>query len=288
MSNRLVANWSIEATPAQWCALPADIDLPAGSRVYVPALPKSSSRDVAAACKSIRARGYEPVPHLAARAMRSRAALAEWLQCMRDAGADALLLIAGDRRRPAGPFRNTLGVLDSGLVERFGFRRVGVAGHPEGHSQADEEALVAALRCKAAWARDTGSKMWIVTQFAFSAAPVIDWYERMSAEGIDMPLRIGLPGPARIQTLLRYAAQCGVGASARMLMRRPDAVSQLFNRWSPLGMLESLADGLDVERGMPVEGVHVFPFGGLQRSIEFFGALRHHAAPMQRTAASGS
>jgi methylenetetrahydrofolate reductase (NADPH) len=179
-------------------------------------------------------------------------------------------------------------VLDSGLVERFGFRRVGVAGHPEGHSKAGEEALLAALRCKAAWARETDSEAWIVTQFAFSAAPVIDWYERMSAEGVEMPLRIGLPGPARIQTLVRYAAQCGVAASARMLMRRPDAVSRLFNRWSPVEMLESLAFGLDARRGMPVEGVHVFPFGGLQRSIEFFDAFRHHAAAMQRTAATGT
>jgi hypothetical protein len=73
MSNRLVANWSIEATPAQWRTLPADIDLPAGSRVYVPALPKSSSPDVAAACASIRARGYAPVPHLVARAMQRTA-----------------------------------------------------------------------------------------------------------------------------------------------------------------------------------------------------------------------
>jgi methylenetetrahydrofolate reductase (NADPH) len=235
MRNRLLANWSTEATPAQWRALSSDVGLPAGGRIYVPALPKSSGPEVAAACASIRARGYQPVPHLAARAMRSRVALAEWLERMRDAGADAILLIAGDRRQPAGAFHDTLDVLDTGLVEGSGFRRIAVAGHPEGHAKASDEALITALRRKAAWARETDSEIRIVTQFAFSAAPVIDWYARMSAEDIGIPLRIGLPGPAKTQTLLRYAAQCGVGASARMLMRRPGTVSRLLSRWSPQG-----------------------------------------------------
>jgi methylenetetrahydrofolate reductase (NADPH) len=220
--------------------------------------------------------------------MRSRVALAEWLERMRDAGADAILLIAGDRRQPAGAFHDTLDVLDTGLVEGSGFRRIAVAGHPEGHAKASDEALITALRRKAAWARETDSEIRIVTQFAFSAAPVIDWYARMSAENIGIPLRIGLPGPAKTQTLLRYAAQCGVGASARMLMRRPGTVSRLLSRWSPQEMIESLADGLPERRGMPVEGVHVFPFGGLSRTIEMFGALGSHAAGMQRTASSGA
>lgn len=220
--------------------------------------------------------------------MRSRTALAEWLERMRDAGADAILLIAGDRGRAAGAFRDTLDVLDTGLVERFGFRRIAVAGHPEGHAKASDEALLAALRRKAAWARATGSEIRIVTQFAFSAAPVIDWYTRMSAENIGIPLRIGVPGPAKIQTLLRYAAQCGVGASTRMLLRSPGAVSRLLGRWSPQGMIDSLADGLPEHCGMPVEGVHVFPFGGLSRTVEMFTALRDHAARMQRTAAAGA
>jgi len=285
--DRLVGDWSIEATPAQWRELPDTAALPAGSRVYVPALPRSRSVDTAAACASIRARGYEPVPHLAARAMRSRPALAEWLQRMRDAGADSLLLIAGDRARPAGPFHNTLAIFDSGLIEDSGFRRIAVAGHPEGHSNASDEELVAALRCKTAWARETGSEVWIVTQFVFSAGPLVDWYRRMHDQGIETPLYIGLPGPAKIQTLIRYAAQCGVGASARMLMRRPGTVSQLLGRWTPEETLQALARGLDEKPAMPVAGVHVFPFGGLALSLEFFRSFRPDAQPIKTTAAGG-
>lgn len=285
---RLATQWSIEATPVQWRGLPGAAAWPQERCVYVPALPRSSGEDTAAACVAIRDCGHAPVPHLAARAMRSRAVLAEWLERMRGAGADALLLIAGDRGRAAGPFHNTLAVLDTGLIERFGFRGIGVAGHPEGHPKAGSDELVAALRCKATWARETGSDAWIVTQFVFSAAPVFDWYTRMRREEIGLPLRIGLAGPAKVGTLVRYAAQCGIGASARMLMDRPGALVRLAGQWAPDALLQELAGELEECESLPIAGVHVFPFGGLTRSIEFFGALRHHGAAMRRTAITGS
>lgn len=220
--------------------------------------------------------------------MQSRGTLSEWLQRTVDAGADSLLLIAGDRARVAGPFVNTLAVLDSGLLERHGFRKIGVAGHPEGIHHASRSELVAALRCKLAYARATGSTMWIVTQFVFSVAPVVRWYEHLAIENISLPLCIGMPGPAKVPTLLRYAVQCGVGASMRMLTRRPDAVAGLLGRWTPDDMISTLASDLREVPHIPIAGLHVFPFGGLKRSIEFFTALRHAEPGMSLNAATGS
>lgn len=270
--HRLVSGFSIEATPKQLegAASLAGL-LPPGTRIYVPWLPRAAVAEAVRACRELVADGFEPVPHLAARAIGSRAKLEGHLGRFADAGARAVLLIAGDRRRAAGPFASTLAVLDTGLLERYGFHELGVAGHPEGHPVTDEPALMQALRRKQEYASRTGSTLWIVTQFAFTAAPVTEWLDRLHAEGIDLPVRIGMPGPARPQTLLRYALQCGVGSSSRMLTRRPDAVARLLGRWTPDAMLPPLAYHAAGNR--QVVGLHVFPFGGLLRSIDFFTKL---------------
>lgn len=265
-----VAGFSIEATPKQLERTEAlGMMLPAGTAVHVPFLQRAAMADTARACATLSAQGLRPVPHLTARTLANRAKLAESLSRLAETGADSLLLISGDRLRPAGPYRSTLDILDTGLLQHYGFRNIGVAGHPEGHPAATGEMLLHALREKSAYAKETGNTMWIVTQFAFSAEPVLSWLERVRDERIDLPVRIGLPGPAKVQTLLRYAMQCGVGASSHMLTRRPGAVSRLLGRWSPDKMLRALARHAATSRLQPIAGIHVFPFGGLLQSIEF-------------------
>jgi len=267
----LVAGFSIEATPKQLERVGAlDLLLPAGTVVYVPFLPRAAMADTADACRRLTAQGLRPVPHLTARSLTNRQKLIESLSRLADSGAESLLLIAGDRRRAAGPFKSTLDVLDTGLLQEYGFRGIGVAGHPEGHTAADPEVLNDALRRKAAYARESESAMWIVTQFAFSGAPVISWLERVRDEGLDLPVRIGVPGPAKVQTLLRYAVQCGVAASSHMLARRPGAVSRLLGRWTPDEMVAELALRSVASPKLPIAGIHVFPFGGLLQSIDYF------------------
>lgn len=270
-SRRLADGFSIEATPKQ---LEASGSLaghvPPGTCVYVPYLPRATMADTIRACRQLAAEGFRAVPHVSARSIASREMLDEQLDRLAEAGASSLLLIAGDRRRPAGPFRSTLDVFDTGLLQTHGFDDIGVAGHPEGHPVADAPTLMDALRRKAAYASDTGAAMWIVTQFAFSAEPVIDWLGQLRSEGIRLPVRIGLPGPAKAQTLLRYALQCGVGASSRILARRPDAVTHLLGRWTPEAMLAALSRYRAESPAAGIAGIHVFPFGGLMKSIDFF------------------
>lgn len=272
----LVTGFSIEATPRQLESASLAAVLPAGTEVYVPFLPRAALADTAAACRKLSSRGFCPIPHVAARAIGSRAELDAHLRELADDGVDSLLLIAGDRDRPSGPFPSTLAVFDSGVLERYGFRNIGVAGHPEGHPVAGDDLLLEALRRKARYAEETGSAVWAVTQFAFSAEPLIGWLDRLRAAGIRLPVRPGLPGPAKVQTLLRYAAQCGIGASARMLARRPDALTRLLGRWTPYDVLAQLAQRAG-SGGDEIAGVHVFPFGGLMQSIEYFNALRDDA-----------
>ncbi|MBA1145634.1 methylenetetrahydrofolate reductase [Ectothiorhodospiraceae bacterium WFHF3C12] len=254
---------------------PALRQLPADTRVYLPHTPRTTVDETLAACRTIIAAGLRPVPHVAARAVPGEDWLGELLDRLQAAGTDELLLIAGDRKKPAGPYGDTLQLLDSGILLRHGFRRVGVAGHPEGHAAANDEAAMAALEAKAAYARQTGSEVWIATQFVFEAEPVLAWLQRLQAAGIDLPVWVGIPGAGKLRTLWRYALHCGVGSSTRMLTRRPDVALALGGGWRPDELVGELARQYATGMARPMAGIHLFPFGGVGPGIDWLTGLRN-------------
>jgi len=270
----LASGASLEVTPAQVQAgrVTAGL-LPAGTRVYVPYLPSADYHDTVAACRQLAAAGMQAVPHLPARAVRSATELEDWLGALSAAGSSQLLLIAGDRAAAAGPYDSTLDILTSGLLLTHGFRRIGVAGHPEGHPSVADAELDWALAFKRDYAAATGSEVWIVTQFVFSSARTIDWLRRVRETVGPLPIWIGLPGPAKLRTLIAYAAQCGVSASARVLRNRPEA-ARLLGRWTPDGLARDFAQ-ISADTGQPLfSGIHVFPFGGVTASADWLRRLR--------------
>lgn len=255
---------SLEATPRQVATGGALLDqLPPGTDIYLPWLPGADMEETFAAATAVTAKGLRATPHLPARAIASGDELDDTLARYRAIGLDGVLLIAGDVATPKGGFADTLDLLETGLLERHGVRRISVAGHPDGHPKADQATLDRALLTKAAYARATGADMRVVTQFVFDAASVIAWERRLRAIGVDLPVRVGLAGPAKMRAVLSYAFQCGVGASAKMLMKRPSAARAL-GRWSPEGLVDELSADRAAAPGGLIEGVHVFPFGGLR------------------------
>lgn len=272
---------STEVTPGAARAIPRfDAILPRGTAVYVPHLPGLDYEAVVPPlCARLRAEGMVPVPHLAVRAVPGRATLDRWLDALvTRGGIDRLLLLAGSADRPVGPYASTLPVLEDGTLPRHGLLRVGVAGHPEGHPQALPADLAAALRAKQDYAAETGTEMWITTQFAFSAAPVVSWLRAIRAAGITLPVRVGMAGPASTKTLLRYALHCGVGASVTALRRRPGAAIGLLGRWTPEGMVRDLARAAAETPEAAPAGLHAFPFGGVPETAAWFQALAREPA----------
>ena len=241
--------------------------------LYVPYIPGSAYRPVIAAVRNLAGAGYTPVPHLSARSLKSRDDLKDRLHRLFDAGARDLLLIAGDQSRPDGPFSNTLGVLASGYLVEAGFQRIGVAGHPEGHPQASAAELASALREKEAYAASTGTEVRLVSQFALAAEPIVDWYRALRAGGHTLPVRIGVPGPVAASTLLKFAIQCGVGNSARFLARKPGFLRTVTRPWTPDDILIAIAETFPNDAGTPALGIHVFAFGGVERSFRWFNAV---------------
>ena len=256
--------------------------LPRGTAVYVPLPPKGRWADTIAACERVLAAGMKPVPHLPARSVRSRDELGDWLSALVETGVDSLMLVAGDRTAPAGPYPDTPTLLDSGLLVEHGLRRFGVTSYPEGHPFVGSTDLDDALRRKTQYARATGSELWVVTQFVFSPAPALAWLARTREAGCTLPVRIGVPGPVALRSLIRYAVRCGVVASARALKRKP-GIARLAGRWSPTPFALALARHLAIrepahqsstgpgEDALAVD-IHLLTFGGLADAAEWLSS----------------
>ena len=210
-----------------------------------------------------------PVPHVAARRIASRDALDEYLaRAAGEADVDSALVIAGDSDRTSGPFESSLRLLETGLFQRHGIAHVGVAGYPEGHPKIAETALATALAAKKVLARRASLDLQIVTQFCFESEPILVWATKMIEH--ELPVRIGLSGPASLPRLLRFAMLCGIGNSVRALKARPQAITRLLVEVGPEVVVRDIAR----PGGAPIAGVHFFCFGGLMRTARWLRAVR--------------
>lgn len=274
----LVQSASIEATPRQILeGTPLQALLPRGTCVYVPFLPNGRFRDTLDACQRLISLGMQPIPHVPARMVQSRDQLGDWLAELDGIRVDRLLLIAGDSEAVAGPFPDTLAVLESGVLAGFRFHGIGVAAHPDGHPVADRATLERALRIKRDYARTMAMRLWVVTQFTFDPDVVIAWLQSLGNILEEVPVYVGVAGPTRVRTLLAYAAQCGVGASARLMLRRPGS-ARLLRAWTPDAMVHALVDYCLENPETLLRGIHLFPFGGLRQSAQW---LEAHNGPVE-------
>ena len=264
--------------------------LPEGTRVYIAHIEGTPIEDMVATAKRVAREGFPVMPHFPARIIKDRATLEDWIaRYQGEAGVDQALLLAGGVDEPHGAFDNSMQLMETGLFDRAGFTRLHVAGHPEGNKDIDPDGgdanVMEALRWKQAFAERSDAEMAITTQFVFEADPVIDWANRLKAEGINLPIHIGVAGPAKLQTLIRFAMACGVGPSVRVLQRRAGDVSKLLMPFTPEEVISGLAEHRAEHTDFNIEAVHVYPLGGIRQAAEF---MTEHASlrPAAETASA--
>jgi len=283
----LLEDFSIEVMPRT----AARIDdfraiLPAGTRVYLAHIDGTDFAEMLATARRLVDEGFAVMPHFAARGIATRADLDARIRAYADAGVQRALVIAGGIDRPRGAFHEAMQLLETGLFDRAGFVELHVAGHPEGNRDIDpaggDAACMAALAAKDAFQRETDASMAIATQFCFEPGPVILWADRLRAAGITLPVHIGVAGPARLQTMLKYAMACGVGPSLRVLQRRATDLGKLMLPFEPTEFLAAIADHKAAHPDFPVERVHFFPLGGITATTDWAGAA---VAPARRARA---
>jgi methylenetetrahydrofolate reductase (NADPH) len=270
-----MADYSIEATTHDEAKFEEIVaELKAGTRVYIAHVPGTPIDGVVALALRFRQAGMQPVPHIIARKLSSRDQLEQALGRLRDGGVDQALCIAGDIAVENNAFDSSLEVLRTGLFGKYGFREVGVAAHPEGSKAIGEARVAEALAAKVEFAKTAPFKLRFVTQFGFDAQAFIDWERETSARGIDLPMHVGVAGPASFKQLAKFAVVCGVGASARMLANRTGAMADLLRTKAPDDLIVDFARHRAANPGSRIRCPHFFAFGGVAKSARWANAVR--------------
>jgi methylenetetrahydrofolate reductase (NADPH) len=274
---RFMAGCTVEVTPGGARKIDSfRAILKEGTTVYVTFLPGSDFADTVECVQRLSAEGMNPVPHLAARSIPSKQFLEENLkQLQAETNVREALLIGGGVTHPVGEFDSTIQVLQTDLLQKYGIRKVGVAGHPEGSPDIPPAEVTRALLEKNAWAKQNDVEMYITTQFVFEAAPVIEWDKRIRAEGNELPIHIGIPGLATIKTLLRHAQACGVGPSMRFLTRQAANIARLMTTQAPDQLVRDLASYQANDPECGINLVHLYPLGGLEKSVAWMYAVQN-------------
>ena len=265
--------------------------LPTGTRVYIAHIEGTPIEDMVATAKRLAVDGYNVMPHFPARIIKDKATLADWIaRYQGEAGVDQALLLAGGVAKPHGDYENSMQLLESGLFDAAGFKHLHVVGHPEGNRDIDlkgsDKNVMDALRWKQGFSNRTDAKMALATQFAFEAKPLIAWADALAEAGIDIPIHIGIAGPAKLQTLVRFAIACGVGASLKVLQKRAKDVTKLLLPFEPTDLVAELAAHKAANPNFNIERVHFFPLGGIKTNANW--AITHGgqssvpANPIQR------
>ena len=259
---------SIEVVPGQ--VLAAD-DLetwfPVGTRVYLPDVGTNTVDAMIASAARLREYDYEPVPHFAARRIRNAEELEQRLaRFSAEAGVSDILIIGGGLDKEIGDFASTMDVLDTGLLDNYGINRVSVAGHPEGSPDFTEQDAIKALAYKQAFHDRTDAELTIVTQFGFDADTFIKWAEGLAAHGVHLPVHLGVAGPAKLPTLIKYAVMCGVGPSIQFLKKHTTALTTMISGFDPETVVAPIEKHVQSNPDSVIKQIHVFPFGGAKKA----------------------
>jgi methylenetetrahydrofolate reductase (NADPH) len=275
MISKAAADWSIEVTPTGATKIESFRDcLSPGTTVNVTFLPGTDPAETIAVAERLHNDGMRPVPHLAARSLRDADQLDELLAAFTSrCGVEEVLCIGGGVDKPVGAFDATIQVLETGLIQKHGIRSVGVAGHPEGSPDITDEEIAAVLAAKNALAARDGLNLYIETQFCFEADIVLDWERRVRAAGNTLPIRIGIPGPATIKTLFRFAQISGIGPSMRFVAKQAKNVAKLMTVQSPHMLITGLAEGMAADDACLIRHFHYYPFGGFARTAAYAGGV---------------
>jgi methylenetetrahydrofolate reductase (NADPH) len=260
---------SIEILPKQ---LPTSdqlrVLLPSGTRVYLTDIGgPGTDAEMLVAARRLQDIGCIPVPHLAARRIISREVLETRVGGLaEEAGVDDVLVIGGGVATPVGPYSSTMDILQTGLLDRYGIKDVAVAGHPEGRLDFTEARAIESLRQKQAFANRTGARLRVVTQFGFDPAHAMAWAEDLAKMGVDVPVHVGVAGPTKFPTLIKYATLCGVGNSLTMLKKSAGNLMSLATGYSPETFIMPIENELAALARTTISQLHIFPFGGLEKA----------------------
>lgn len=267
---------SIEITPKQIEKLPTlTAKLAKGSDVFIALIDPAEVEMQINACAALQDAGFNPIPHVPARFVRDENDLKSRMAGFSSKGVTTILALGGGAPEPIGIYSAAIQLMETGAFEANGITRIGIAGHPEGNpditKKQGEAVLLEALKQKQAWLKNKNIKGFIATQFLFDAGPLALWASHLREAGIDLPLHVGVPGPASIKTLVKYAAMCGVGNSARFIRKQALNITKLLSVSEPTEFVDQLATLHFDKPELGIAAPHLYPFGGFDKLFDWMG-----------------
>ena len=269
------SGYSIEVIPRSAAKIESFSDLlPKNTRVYIAHIETKDITAMVVTAKRLKDEGFTVMPHIPARMIKNQAMLNDWISMYQnEAGVDEALLLAGGLKKPLGDYDSSIQLIESGLFDKAGFKRLHIAGHPEGSRDIDPSGgtknVTEALSWKQEFSKRTDASMAIATQFCFDADVVKKWADSIKENGIDIPIHIGIAGPAKLQTLLKFSVECGIGASMKVLTKRAKDLTTLLLPYKPTQILNELAEYKSKDPESNIEQVHFFPIGGIKQTVDW-------------------
>ena len=272
---KFLDGFSVEVTPKAASKIENFEDyIPSGTLVYIAHIEGTPIEEMVETAKKINDQGFCAMPHFPARIIKDKNVLEDWISRYKnEADVSNALLIAGGANKPYGEYDSSIQLIESELFDKADFNNLHIAGHPEGSMDIDPDGSTTnvdqALSWKNEFSKRTDANMAITTQFSFDANSVISWANNIKEAGIDIPVHIGIAGPAKLQTLLRYSIECGVGASIKIIQKRAKDLTKLLLPYKPTNIITELATYKANNPSFNIEKVHFFPLGGIKQVSDF-------------------
>lgn len=275
----LIQAYSLEVSARDIPVLGALTDcLDTATTLSIPCLPRDKDEARLATTRAVHLLGHVPMPHLVARRVASMHELESFVQAaVAQAGVTHCLVLAGDLSKPKGPFPDSTSLIETGVFEHAGMQVIAVAGHPDSHPVMSRAQCWEVLERKCSIIEARGMRPWIITQFTFDADLVLNWLVALRERGLDHPVRVGVPGPAGVADLLRYAALCGVSACTSAGSKYGPSLGKLLGTAWPERFVQRLNEGLTEAHGEV--RLHFFPFGGAESTLRWIEKHRSSAKP---------
>ena len=270
----LISNYTIETTPNVYSKIGvlSNLLLPK-THVYITYLPDEDINNIYITAKKIKEEGLIPIPHLPARTIENYRSLEKYMGNLAEEYGIKNILIIGGSGNQKGNISSSIEILKTGLIDKFKFTNVGVAGHPDGNPDITKIELDKAIIEKNKIAENTNAKLYIVTQFFFNVSSFIDWENHLKSLNNKLEIHAGIPGPANLKTLIGFAKSCGVGNSIKFLTKQAFNVTKIATTNVPDKLIYDLSSYKSLNFDSNLKKIHFYPFGGMKRTSGWANAL---------------
>jgi methylenetetrahydrofolate reductase (NADPH) len=188
-------------------------------------------------------KGFNPVPHFPARSIENETQLKDYISKCKDLGVKQALVIGGSRD-PIGKFDSSIQILETGFFEGI---KIGIAGHPDGSPDISDSNLEKAMIDKKPYVD------YIVTQWLLDSQKIIEFISKQT-----MPVHVGITGPLKITSLIKFANIVGAKNSLNFLKSNISKAFDLMKPKDPNDLIGKVKEFTD--------NFHIYTFGGLKET----------------------